>query len=47
MRDKVQTLLLVVLAIIFTGVIMDEAGKGRFGSIFKELAQKVARGYGV
>lgn len=36
-----------MVAIIGTGALLDEAGKGRFGSAAKNLAVKVTNGYGV
>lgn len=36
----------VVAAIIAAGVLLDEAGKGTFGAVIRDLAKKTTSGYG-
>lgn len=47
MQKLLQTVVAVGAAIIVTGLLLDEAGKGTFGVLVKEFAGKVTRGYGV
>lgn len=47
MKNVAFTVLGVFVAIILTGWILEEAGKGTFGGFVKDLAQKTTRGYGV
>lgn len=37
----------VMTAILVTGILLDEAGKGTFGTTVKNVAVKVTSGYGV
>lgn len=46
MKESLKTFGVIVLAIIVTGMVLDELGKGRLGSAAKSLAQKVTSGYG-
>lgn len=46
MKESVKTFGVIVLAIIVTGLILDELGKGRFGGAARSLARKVTSGYG-
>jgi hypothetical protein len=36
-----------VTAIYVAGLVLNEAGSGRFGDTAKDLAQKITKGYGV
>ena len=47
MKNIIKTALTVGLAIIGTGLILNEAGKGTFGRFAKGIAQNVTAGYGV
>lgn len=47
MKNAIQTLLVVSAGIILTGLLLEQAGKGRFGAGVKGIAQNVTRGYGV
>jgi hypothetical protein len=44
--NLIRTVLGVTAAIIFTGVLLEEAGKGTLGSAVKTIALKATRGYG-
>lgn len=39
--------LTVVVGAVLTGIVLDEAGQGKFGQTIKMLAQKTTRGFGV
>lgn len=47
MKGLLGKILVISSAIIATGVVLDEAGKGTFGSAVQSAASKVTRGYGV
>jgi hypothetical protein len=36
-----------VAGIVITGLLLDEAGKGKFGEAVKKVSQKITNGYGV
>ncbi|MDD5692251.1 MAG: hypothetical protein PHP10_03635 [Candidatus Omnitrophica bacterium] len=46
MKESLKTFGFMILAIVFTGIVLDELGKGRLGNAAKSLAQKVTSGYG-
>jgi len=47
-KDKLITFGVVCLAILVTGAVLDELGnQGRLGSIGRNIAQKITRGFGV
>ena len=46
MKDSLKTVGFMILAIVVTGIILDELGQGRLGKAAKGLAQKVTSGYG-
>lgn len=39
-------ILISVVAILLTGLLLDQAGKGRFGNAVKNVAENVTNGYG-
>ena len=41
-----KSILTIAAAIIVTGFILDECGKGTFGATVKSIAQKATSGYG-
>lgn len=47
MQKLMQTMIAVGASIIATGIVLDEAGKGRLGGFIKSIANKATRGYGV
>lgn len=42
-----KSVFVVVVGIVATGLLLDQAGKGRFGQGIKGIAQNVTAGYGV
>jgi len=47
MKEKLLTFGVIIAAIMVTGAILDEAGKGKLGALGQSLAKKVTNGYGV
>ncbi len=46
MQKLLVSVLVVVVAIIAAGVLLDEAGKGTLGGFVQSLAKKTTSGYG-
>lgn len=47
MKKFSQSVVAIFAGIVFTGILLDEAGKGSFGGTLQQIAGKVTRGYGV
>jgi len=47
MPKVVKDILILFSGVVFSGLLLDEAGKGTFGNIPQTLAKKVSNGFGV
>ena len=45
-KADIMQVTMTMIAIVATGLALDEAGRGTFGSIPANFAKKVTRGYG-
>lgn len=46
-KNFIMTVFAIHVGIATAGIILDEAGKGTFGSTVGEIARKITRGFGV
>jgi len=46
-KAAIKGIIVTMASIVLTGVVLDEAGRGTFGTLTADFARKVTRGYGI